>query len=405
MATIQRSTTKVASKLLSYAEKRATERSGVDCPPEYAKAQFKATRELWGKTEGIQAHHIIQSFKPGEVTPVLANEIGKELAKELAPGHEVVIYTHTDKDHIHNHIVINAVSFETGAKYHAHGKEELFKIREVSDRLCSERGLSVIQEPSAEQRYHRAEYGLAKRGLSSWKDELRQSIDLLKKESNNINELADKLKKDFGIETKITPKNISFKHPDNQKFVRGSKLGLAYEKETLSSGFERETSVERTRNTINYESIRRETNGISGSNREIERIERIARVAESREELYGSSNGQRNHDKNEHAKRTGEHGANESDHSRANAFDLNAARRNLEKIQRSTTQHFKEWQDRNNGKQQSNDSTIKRDSINPKQSFDQTQNQHTNRNSENEREHSKELKRTRSKQQSHDLER
>jgi len=196
MATIQRSTTKVASKLLSYAEKRATEHSGIDCPPEYAKAQFKATRELWGKTEGIQAHHIIQSFKPGEVTPVLANEIGKELAKELAPGHEVVIYTHTDKDHIHNHIVINAVSFETGAKYHAHGTEELFKIREVSDRLCSEKGLSVIQEPSAEQRYHRAEYGLAKRGFSSWKDELRQSIDYLKKESNNINELADKLKKE-----------------------------------------------------------------------------------------------------------------------------------------------------------------------------------------------------------------
>ena len=405
MATIQRSTTKVASKLLSYAEKRATEHSGIDCPPEYAKAQFKATRELWGKTEGIQAHHIIQSFKPGEVTPVLANEIGKELAKELAPGHEVVIYTHTDKDHIHNHIVINAVSFETGAKYHAHGTEELFKIREVSDRLCSEKGLSVIQEPSAEQRYHRAEYGLAKRGFSSWKDELRQSIDYLKKESNNINELADKLKKDFGIETKITPKNISFKHPDNQKFVRGSKLGLAYEKETLSSGFERETSIERTRKTIDYGSIRGETNGVYRSNREIERFERIARVAESREELYGSSNGQRYHDENEHAKRTGEHGANEPNNSGTNAFDLNKARRTLEKIHRSSAQDFGEWQDRNKGKQQSDNLTTKRDSNHPEQSVNPNEKQHGERNRENERERSKELERTRSKQQSPDLER
>ena len=73
MATIQRGTTKIANKLLSYAEKRAQERSGVDCPPEYAKSQFTATRELWGKTGGIQAHHIIQSFKPGEVTQELAN--------------------------------------------------------------------------------------------------------------------------------------------------------------------------------------------------------------------------------------------------------------------------------------------------------------------------------------------
>lgn len=402
MATIQRSTTKVASKLISYAEKRATERSGIDCPPEYAKAQFKATRELWGKTEGIQAHHIIQSFKPGEVTPVLANELGRELAKELAPGHEVVIYTHTDKDHIHNHIVINAVSFETGAKYHAHGTEELFKIRKVSDRLCSEKGLSVIQEPSAEQRYHRAEYGLAKRGIRIWKDELRQSIDYLKKESNSINELADKLKMDFGIETKITPKNISFKHPDNQKFVRGSKLGLAYEKETLIREFAREISIERTRNTIDYESIRRETNGVSGTNRE---IERLGRVAEPREKLYGSSNGQRNHDKNEYTKGTGEHRTNEPNSSGTNAFDLNDARRNLEKIHRSTTQDFSEWQERNNRKQQSNNTTTKRDSSNLEQSVNPNEKQHGVRNRENEYKRSKDLERTRSKQQSHDLER
>src|SRR5690606_28171888 len=153
MATIQRSTTKVANKLISYAEKRAEVKGCVNCPPEYAKAQFKATRELWGKNNGIQAHHVIQSFKPGEVTPEQANEIGQELAKEIAEGYEAVVYTHTDKEHIHNHIVINSVNFETGKKYHAHGKEELFNIREASDRLCRERGLHVV-EPNPEKAVH-----------------------------------------------------------------------------------------------------------------------------------------------------------------------------------------------------------------------------------------------------------
>jgi len=136
MATIQLGNTKVASKLISYCEKRATERDGVDCPPEFAKNQFKATREIWGKSEGIQAHHVIQSFKPGEVNPAEANEIGIQLAKELANGYEAVVYTHTDKDHIHNHIVINAVSYENGKKYRAHGKEAIEKVRDISDRLC-----------------------------------------------------------------------------------------------------------------------------------------------------------------------------------------------------------------------------------------------------------------------------
>ncbi|GAA3315442.1 hypothetical protein GCM10020331_010340 [Ectobacillus funiculus] len=121
------------------------------------------------KTEGIQAHHVIQSFKPGEVTPELANQMGQDLAREIAKGYEAVVYTHTDKEHIHNHIIINSVSFEDGKKYQAHGKQAIEKVREVSDRLCLERGLSIVQEP-AKERYHRAEYGLAK----TWGNELER---------------------------------------------------------------------------------------------------------------------------------------------------------------------------------------------------------------------------------------
>ncbi|GAA3316231.1 hypothetical protein GCM10020331_012790 [Ectobacillus funiculus] len=111
------------------------------------------------KNEGIQAHHIIQSFKPGEVTPEQANEIGQELAKEIAKGHEAVVYTHTDKDHVHNHIIINSVNYENGRKYNA-SKEELYRIREVSDRLCQERNLSVVKGYTAPTRYTLAEKNL-----------------------------------------------------------------------------------------------------------------------------------------------------------------------------------------------------------------------------------------------------
>src|SRR5699024_11681915 len=96
---------------------------------DYEKSQMKQTRELFSKNDGIQAHHVIQSFKPDEVTHEKANQVGLELAKKLAPIHEVAVYTHDDTNHVHNHIVINSVNFETGKKYQAHGKEAIERTR------------------------------------------------------------------------------------------------------------------------------------------------------------------------------------------------------------------------------------------------------------------------------------
>src|SRR5699024_12473291 len=78
------------------AEKRAVEKDGHNLDIDYAKSQMKQTRELFSKNDGIQAHHVIQSFKPDEVTPEKANQVGLELAKKLAPNHEVAVYTHDD---------------------------------------------------------------------------------------------------------------------------------------------------------------------------------------------------------------------------------------------------------------------------------------------------------------------
>ena len=244
MATIKLSTTKNANALLKYAEKRAEVADSLDCDVDYVRNQFKATREIWGKRGGIQAHHVIQSFKPDEVDPQKANEIGLQLAEKMAKGHEVAVYTHTDKDHIHNHIVINAVNYEDGRKFHAHGQEAIDHVRKISDELCKEHGLSIVEERSAEVRYTLAEQSLLEKGESSWKDEIRMAIDQAKEQTASFEEFQEHLKEQ-GIQATLRGKNITYEHLELNKKVRGSKLGLAYEKETILYGFERQVTGER----------------------------------------------------------------------------------------------------------------------------------------------------------------
>lgn len=128
MATTKLGNTKSASRAINYAEKRAVEKSGLNCDVDYAKSAFKQTRALYVKENGIQAHTIIQSFKPGEVTPEQCNQLGLELAEKIAPNHQVAVYTHADTDHVHNHIVINSIDLETGRKYQSNKRQrELVK--------------------------------------------------------------------------------------------------------------------------------------------------------------------------------------------------------------------------------------------------------------------------------------
>ncbi|MGG0534428.1 relaxase/mobilization nuclease domain-containing protein [Priestia aryabhattai] len=244
MATIKLSTTKNANALLKYAEKRAEVSNSIDCDVDYVRNQFKATREIWGKNGGIQAHHVIQSFKPEEVDSQKANEIGLQLAEKLAQGHEVAVYTHTDKDHIHNHIVINAVNYEDGRKFHAHGQDAIDRFRDVSDQLCKEHGLSIVEERSADVRYTLAEQSLLQKGETSWKDEIRTAIDSSKKQATSFEDFQERLK-DQGVQATLRGKNITYEHLESNKKVRGSKLGLAYEKETILDGFERQVTRER----------------------------------------------------------------------------------------------------------------------------------------------------------------
>ena len=122
-----------------------------NCDPGWEYRQMMDTKREVGKLDGRQCYHIIQSFKPGEITPELALQIAKEFAAEYLPDYKVVIGTHVDRNHIHSHIVFNSVNGQTGEKYHVTTQEYYRQIRAISDRLCREHGLSVIMEGGPSQ--------------------------------------------------------------------------------------------------------------------------------------------------------------------------------------------------------------------------------------------------------------
>lgn len=146
------------------------------CDPKAAARQMRATKERYGKTDGIQAFHIIQSFAPGEITPELAHELGIRFIREHLSDYEAVLGTHVDKGHIHNHIAINSVSFKTGKKYHSTAQSYYQQIRKISDRLCREHGLSVVMETGGKGISY-AEWKLHKAGVLSLRELFDQDVE------------------------------------------------------------------------------------------------------------------------------------------------------------------------------------------------------------------------------------
>ena len=175
-----------------------------------AAKEFEWTRNLAAQ-QGMQmpkviARHLIQSFDIGEVTPEQAHEIGKQFADEWLKGkYEYVIATHIDKGHCHNHIIFNAVNF---VDYHAYrsNKRTYREMRQLSDEICKEHGLSVIP-PSQSKGMDYKEYTKAKRG-TSWKQKLKQTIDRCIITAKDYDEFL-KLMQEAGYEIK-TGKYISF---------------------------------------------------------------------------------------------------------------------------------------------------------------------------------------------------
>lgn len=149
-------------------------------------AEMQDAKIRWNKTDGVQLCHIIQSFRPGEITPGLALEIAQEFVREHLPGYQAVIGIHTDRDHIHAHIVFNSVNQLTGEKYHSNARSYYQQIRGISDRLCREHGLSVIMtgEPSKAVSY--IEWLRQSKGQPTFRSMLEADLRTATQDANDL---------------------------------------------------------------------------------------------------------------------------------------------------------------------------------------------------------------------------
>jgi hypothetical protein len=191
--------------------------SGVNCSPQSVYEEFVNTKLLYGKDSQRMYYHFVQSFPPDEnITPQTAHEIALKLAKYYKEF-EVLVSTHVDCDHIHSHFIINSVSFETGKKLHQ-AASAIQELRQKSDALCLEYGLSVCQPKEQRTKPMTAgEYHTAIRG-GSWKMRLINTIDECMRYASNKNMFIVMMESEgYAVTWTDTRKNITYTTPDGKR--------------------------------------------------------------------------------------------------------------------------------------------------------------------------------------------
>lgn len=212
--------------------------SGVNCVPQSAFNEMMNTKIQYRKTDGRMYYHLFQSFHPDEpITPETAHEIALKFAQEQFKSYEVLVATHVDREHIHSHFIVNSVSAETGLKYHP-DKNEIQRLRDYSDKLCREYGLSVvIPKPQKVKQMSAREYRSADKG-QSWKLQLAIAIDEAMKYATTKEHFIS-LMENEGYEVKWTAerKSITYTTPNGMK-CRDNKLHEEkYIKENMENEF------------------------------------------------------------------------------------------------------------------------------------------------------------------------
>ena len=158
----------------------------LNCDPGREAREMLDTKQAYGKMDGVQYYHVIQSFKPGEVTPELALEIAREFVEEHLPGFETVISVHVDKEHIHAHLIFNSVNADTGRKYHSNAQTYYKQLRAASDRLCQEHGLSVIIEGDSSNAVSYIEWLRQSRGQPTFRSMLEADLRTAIEDANDM---------------------------------------------------------------------------------------------------------------------------------------------------------------------------------------------------------------------------
>ena len=193
--------------------------SGINCSPATARDEMLAVKKRFGKEDGTVAYHGYQSFAPGEATPELAHEIGMKLAERLwGDRYQVIVATHLDKEnHLHNHFVLNTVSFADGIKYHR-TRKDYHEMQTVSDELCREYGLSVIEQPQQGRGKQYGEWRAEQEQRPTWRGLIRSDIDEAIRQSMTERQFLVALRKK-GYAVKVG-KDISVRPPGKERFVR-----------------------------------------------------------------------------------------------------------------------------------------------------------------------------------------
>lgn len=212
----------------SKTEKRLFE-SALNCQsPQTAYGEMLETKARWNKPGGVLGYHFIQSFAPGEVTPEQAHAIGVEFARQLfGERFEVVIGTHLDKSHLHNHIVVNSVSFADGLKYHSSPESYYNDVRGTSDALCRENELSIITPKGHGKHY--AEWKAEQDGRPTVRGVIRADIDGVIADAYTFQSFLMLLeKRGYEVRHGQKRKYTAVKPPGSQRFIRLDSLGAGY---------------------------------------------------------------------------------------------------------------------------------------------------------------------------------
>lgn len=211
--------------------------SAINCPKQLAYERMTATKRRFGKTGGNIAYHGFQSFRPGEVTPEQAHSVGMETAREMwGDNYEVVVTTHLNTDSIHNHFVVNSVSFKTGRKFENHVSDHI-RLREISDRICREHGISVL-ENAPFYGGDKGEYWRHRNDKLTHRDMLRRDVDIAMSFAADYTELTAALRyMGYEIMRGDDYAHISVKAEDWKRPVRLDNLGKAYSAKNLEQRF------------------------------------------------------------------------------------------------------------------------------------------------------------------------
>lgn len=210
--------------VLKYVAEKSIMTEGINCSSDYAEAhkEFINTKNFYHKTDGRQYRHYVQSFGPEEIKKDKALEIGVEWAKKAFNGHEVFIVTHTDREHTHNHFIVNTVNFETGYKLHE-SEKDLEKRKELNDEVCHRFGIKqefTRKESGQVLTYDIDKYQVIKKGADITK--LAENVIKATKNSYSVNEFSQEMEK-FGYYTEWNEHKKHVTFTVNSKILKGKK--------------------------------------------------------------------------------------------------------------------------------------------------------------------------------------